>query len=362
MSSNRRIPWKKLPDLTLVKRLRSYKTLSKSRLTFLVTLTAMAGYAICPESPTIDETKSSRTIEELKLLLSTASGVALCSASANAINQLLEVPLDSQMTRTRIRPLCTRILSPLHVTFFAAITGIAGVSTLMLGVNSTSAYLGLANIILYSGIYTPLKRVHAVNTWIGSIVGAIPPLIGWTASSGSLAPISNDNDSEKDDNENINNIHTLKSIASITALPYVLYTWQFPHFNSLAHLLRPQYASSGYSMLSVSNPLKNSVVSLRHSLIMLPLTAYIFPWSGLTTWSFAVTSTIINSPFAYLSYVFYKDIKNNKPGDISARRLFHASLIHLPLTMVLAMYHKRSQASEYENKDNKINNNITIES
>ncbi|TIB93992.1 putative protoheme IX farnesyltransferase [Wallemia mellicola] len=331
--NNRRIAWKKLPRLSIQQRFKLYKQLSKSRLTFLVVLTSMAGYALCPDSPAIGYK------EELTTLLSTAGGVALCSASANALNQMLEVPLDSQMARTRVRPLCTRLMSPIHAVVFAGVTGLAGVGLLATGVNAPSAALGAANIALYSGIYTPLKRVHIINTWVGSIVGAIPPLIGWTASSGRLIPDSLD----------------WKDIGAISALPYVLYTWQFPHFNSLAHLLRPQYASSGYSMLSVSNPLKNSIVALRHAFIMLPLTAVLFPWSGLTTWNFAFTSTAINAPFAYLSWAFYREIKKNNPGDVAARRLFHASLIHLPLTLVLAMYHKRNS----NHIDNYMNNSIT---
>lgn len=295
----------------------------------------MAGYALCPESNEVRGVQ-----QELTTLLSTASGVALCSASANAFNQMLEVPLDSQMVRTRIRPLCTRLLSPLHAVVFGLVTGIAGVGVLSYGVNDASAMLGAGNILLYSAVYTPLKRVHILNTWIGSLVGAIPPLIGWTASCGKLLP---------------GDIGDMKQVAGISALPYVLYTWQFPHFNSLAHLLRPQYASSGYKMLSVSNPLKNSVVSTRHALFMLPLTAILFPWSGLTTWNFAYTSTLLNAPFAYLSVMFYREIKANRPGDVAARRLFHASLIHLPLTLVLAMYHKRSS----NHIDNYINTTST---
>ncbi|TIB15733.1 hypothetical protein E3P77_00617 [Wallemia ichthyophaga] len=319
--TSRRIAWKKLPAISPIHRLRLYKQLSKARLTFLVTLTSMAGYALCPESE-----GGGGVQHEVSTLLSTASGVALCSASANAFNQMLEVPLDAQMARTRIRPLCTRLLSPLHAVVFGVVAGVAGVGVLSYGVNNTSATLGAANILLYSAVYTPLKRVHIVNTWVGSLVGAIPPLIGWTASCGG----------------ELGDLNNFKHTAALSALPYVLYTWQFPHFNSLAHLLRPQYAACGYKMLSVTNPLKNSIVSTRHALFMLPLTAILFPWSGLTTWGFSYTCTLLNAPFAWLSLMFYREIKANRPGDKAARRLFHASLIHLPLTLVLAMYHKRS--------------------
>lgn len=76
--------------------------------------------------------------------------------------------------------------SPLHAVSFGVITGLAGVSTLALGVNPLTACLGAANLVLYTAIYTPMKRIHIGNTWIGAIVGAIPPIMGWTACSGTI--------------------------------------------------------------------------------------------------------------------------------------------------------------------------------
>jgi protoheme IX farnesyltransferase len=158
------------PDrLSAARLLNVYLQLSKSRLTALVVLTAMSGVALSP-SPTT-----------LPVLLSTAFGTALCSASANTLNQLQEVPFDAQMPRTRSRPLVRRAISPLHAAGFAAFTGVAGPSLLWTMVNPSTAVLGIANVALYAGVYTWMKRNSALNTWLGAVVGALPPLMGWVA-------------------------------------------------------------------------------------------------------------------------------------------------------------------------------------
>ena len=151
------------------RRLHHYLHLSKSRLTALVVLTAMSGVALSPTPTT------------LPVLLSTAVGTALCSASANTLNQLQEMPFDAQMARTRTRPLVRRAISPLHAMGFATFTGIAGPILLWTMVNPTTAILGTANIALYAGVYTWMKRKSPLNTWVGSVVGALPPLMGWVA-------------------------------------------------------------------------------------------------------------------------------------------------------------------------------------
>ncbi|KAG6814995.1 hypothetical protein H0H87_005967, partial [Tephrocybe sp. NHM501043] len=120
--------------------LKVYAQLSKSQLSTLVVLTAMSGVALSPLPASVP------------ILLSTALGTALCCASANALNQLQEIPLDAQMARTRNRPLVRRAISPLHATGFALATGLAGPAILWTMVNPTTAVLGAANIALYAGV------------------------------------------------------------------------------------------------------------------------------------------------------------------------------------------------------------------
>ena len=305
-----------------------YVQLSKSSLTVLVVLTAMEGVALSPLPTT------------LPVLLSTALGTTFCSASANAFNQIQEVPYDAQMARTRNRPLVRRAISPLHATAFAVTTGIAGPALLWTMVNPTTALLGAANIILYAGAYTYLKRKSIVNTWIGSVVGGIPPLMGWTACGGSLVPSS------------ISNIELfLPSFLSAVppdllaaaenplaplALFLLLYSWQFPHFNGLSHLVRESYAQAGYRMLGVLDPHKNATVALRHALLLVPATSILFPLSGLTTWGFALTSIVPHAVCVNAAYQFWKF-----GGEKQARKVFQHSLWYLPVLMGLMMFHKQ---------------------
>ncbi|CED83467.1 protoheme ix farnesyltransferase [Phaffia rhodozyma] len=171
-----RPPFAPLPPLNPRRLMNLYLALSKSRLSILVTLTSTTGLALSPHP------------SSLSVLLSLTLGTFLTSASANSINQLFEAPLDAQATRTRNRPLVTRAISPPHAAIFAAVCAAVGVSVLLWGCNPTTAILGLGNLVLYSFVYTPMKRLTIWNTWVGAIVGAIPPVMGWTATGGQLWP------------------------------------------------------------------------------------------------------------------------------------------------------------------------------
>ncbi|CDO74357.1 hypothetical protein BN946_scf184355.g5 [Trametes cinnabarina] len=307
-----------------------YMQLAKSNLTVLVALTAMSGVALSPLTPTVP------------VLLSTALGTALCSASANAFNQIQEVPYDAQMARTRNRPLVRRAISPLHATGFAVATGLAGPALLWTCVNPTTALLGAANIALYGGAYTYLKRRSTLNTWVGSVVGGIPPLMGWTAGGGSLLPSS----TQSFDLVLPSFMSTLSSIPTDVAIAdnplaplalfLLLYCWQFPHFNGLSHLVRESYAQAGYRMLGVLDPHKNATVVLRHALLLVPATSILMPLSGLTTWAFALTSLVPHAICIDAAYKFWKH-----GGEKQARKVFQHSLWYLPVLLGLMMFHKR---------------------
>lgn len=124
------------------------------------------------------------------------------------------------MKRTMRRPLPSGLLSPRHALLFAAASAAAGVGALHAHANGTAALLGAANIALYAGVYTPLKQVSVANTWVGAVVGAVPPLMGWAAAAGHLDP-------------------------GAGVLAALLYFWQLPHFMALAFLYRADYAAGG---------------------------------------------------------------------------------------------------------------------
>lgn len=204
-----------------------YLMLSKSRLSMLVCITSAAGYGLA----------STIAVDPLILAVSTI-GVGLTSAAANTINQILEVPFDSQMNRTQNRVLVKGLLTPWHAFAFALATGTSGAVLLWHCVNPVASMLAMTNLFLYTSVYTPMKRLSIYNTWVGSIVGALPPIIGWVSATGSL------------------------DIGALV-LGGILYTWQFPHFNSLSWNLRPDYSRAGYRMMSVTDPDLCKRVALR---------------------------------------------------------------------------------------------------
>ncbi|KJA28264.1 hypothetical protein HYPSUDRAFT_129899 [Hypholoma sublateritium FD-334 SS-4] len=330
-ASNPPVPlssYREIEPHTPVKLLKIYNQLSKSNLTILVVLTSMSGVALSPLPTT------------LPILLSTALGTVLCSASANTLNQLQEVPFDAQMARTRMRPFVRRALSPLHGLGFAITTGVAGPALLWAMTNTTTACLGLANIVLYAGVYTWMKRRTVWNTWVGSVIGAIPPLMGWTAGGGqllptSLTPVTLSLPPFLTDGATAAVAAAGDNPLAPAAFFMLLFSWQFFHFMPLSHLVRHSYAQAGYQMLAVLDPRKNALVALRHTALLVPVCSLLFPLAGLTTWVFAATTLIPNLVCARTAWAFWRH-----GGEREARRLFQHSLWYLPVVMGLMMVHK----------------------
>ncbi|RWS06119.1 protoheme IX farnesyltransferase: mitochondrial-like protein [Dinothrombium tinctorium] len=307
--------WKAVEKFTAKSLTLNWLRLSKFRLTSLVVLTTLAGFSM-----------ASSTAFDPYLLSATLVGTALTSSSAASLNQFLEIPFDSQMVRTRNRPLVCGQISPLHAITFSTVTCVSGLTLLLTCVNPITAGLGAFNLLLYSFIYTPMKRSNIVNTWIGSIVGAVPPVMGFTAVTG-----------------------TIGLPAVLVGL--VLYSWQFPHFNALSWNLRHDYARAGYRMMSVTNPSLCLRTALRHSyLISIYSLLMCTPALGLTNLSFAIASLPLNAYLIYLTHKF-----KGKPDANSSRKLFRYSLIHLPSLIILMLLCKRSKKKE--NVDEKTANN-----
>lgn len=255
------------------------------------------------------------------LASATLVGTSLCVASANTFNQWLEWPFDAQMARTRNRMLVQYKISTGHAFTAAVVFMVAGVATLALCANFTVAALGLCNIFLYAGVYTPMKRLSIYNTWIGAIVGGIPPLMGWAAATnGSLTDFPVD--------------------AGAWVLFYLLYAWQFPHFNSLSWNLQQDYTRAGYRMMSVLNPQLCTRTALTYSLALVPLCSIAAPICGLTSSAFAASSLAPNL------YMLYRAVKfRRNPSRNTARALFFASLLHLPVVCALLLLHNQREKS-----------------
>jgi len=209
------------------------------------------------------------------------------------------------MARTRARPLPSRLITRGRAGLFALAMGAGGTWLLLEKTNPLTAALGLGNVALYAGCYTPLKVMHPVNTWVGAVVGAIPPLMGWAAAAGELQP-------------------------GALFLASVLYFWQMPHFMALAWMSRADYAAGGYRMLSVLDKTggkRTAACALRHSLYLIPLGfagCVLDVASEPFAWAYAALAVGMLGP----AVGFYAE-----PTAAKARLLFRASLWHLPASM-----------------------------
>lgn len=194
-------------------RARLYSQLSKYRLSALVMSTTSAGY-LAAGGP----------VDAVSLCCA-CLGTMLASSSANTFNQVIETSNDSRMKRTRNRPLPSGRISRQHAIGWGVASGAAGISVLAAGSNPLTASLGAANLLLYVGPYTLSKPRSELNTWVGSVVGAVPPLMGWAAATGGVVAVEP------------------------LLLATYLFIWQFPHFFSLAWLHREDYARGGFAMV-----------------------------------------------------------------------------------------------------------------
>ena len=311
----------------------TYLSLSKPRLSFLIVLTTTTAYSLFPV--VVDPLSASMNLSPLTLLNLT-TGTALSCASANAFNMILEPAHDAKMSRTRNRPLVRGLVTPRAAIIFAVLTGLGGVGLLHFGVNPTVAFLSALNIGLYAGVYTPLKRISVINTWVGALVGGIPPLMGWAAAAGQATPLVDPGWRDL--------LFDPATSAGGWLLAALLVAWQFPHFYALAYTIRHEYAAAGYRMLSSSNPKKAALISLRYSLVMFPVCAGL-SYVGVTSWGFAVTSGGVNAWMVRGAWRFWREAG----GKGTARGLFWASVWYLPLVLVLAMVFKKGLWQRFVN-------------
>ena len=151
--------------------------------------------------------------------------IVLITGSASIFNQVLERDTDALMERTRERPLVTGEIHARDALFFGAVLGVAGTVGLALSFNLLSALLGLATLLAYVALYTPLKRVSTLNTVVGAIPGAAPPLLGYVAIAGAVEPWA-------------------------WMLFAIVFVWQFPHFMAIAWTCREDYRRAGHQMIA----------------------------------------------------------------------------------------------------------------
>jgi hypothetical protein len=178
--------------------------------------------------------------------------------------------------------------------------------------NEVTTALGAANILLYAGIYTPLKQLSIYNTWVGAVVGAIPPVMGWASAAGSIEP-------------------------GAAVLAAALFSWQMPHFLALAWLCKADYLRGGFRMISGADLTGRitALPALRHAAYLLPLGAAAHA-AGLTTAPFAFEAAVLAAAMCAPAARFLAS-----PSQPAARTLFRASLLYLPLLLIAAVVHRQ---------------------
>ena len=274
--------------------------LVKARLTGLVLLTTFVGFYLGWQGPM-----------NFLALFHALFGTALVASGASALNQWIEREHDAKMRRTATRPLPSGRMQPATVAIFGGICSIAGLIYLAVLVNPLTSVLGAVTSISYLFIYTPLKRVTWLNTLVGAIPGALPPLMGWTAARNELS-------------------------GEGWALFAILAFWQIPHFMAIAWLYKEEYAKAGFVMLPNIDPDGSRTASQSVSNTLALLLASLCPFAfGLNGKIYLAVALVLGVGYLWCAVRFARQLTMQR-----ARQLFLASIIYLPLLIAALVGNK----------------------
>ena len=278
--------------------------MTKPRITMLVLVTAYLGYYLGLRS----QGSHMATVDSWLILFYLILGTWATSAGAAVLNQVIERRHDAKMTRTKNRPIVIGKIGPMNALIFGAFLSFGGCVLLYYLINPLTAFISIATILLYILIYTPSKRITTWNTIIGSIPGALPPVGGWVAATGSLAPPA-------------------------WILFGILFCWQMPHFLAIAIIYAADYEKGGFKMLPTIYPesKRTSYVILFFTVALLitSLGLYILKVGGIV---YAVGAALLGVAFFMVALKVI--IESNKKN---ARRLMLASIIYLPLLLIIIL-------------------------
>ena len=286
--------------------LADYVTLFKPRVSTMVVITAATGFYLGSLQSGISPFHAS--------LVEAMIGIAAVTAGSSVLNQALEHRSDAHMRRTASRPMAAGRISFPHglLLGFAAI--ILGTLYLVYVTNPLTGTLTLLTAAGYVGIYTPLKRITTLNTFIGAFPGALPPLIGWTAARGIIE-------------------------WPAVALFAVLFVWQFPHFMAIGWLYRDDYCHGGIRVTAAGQPVEDAarstvIQSIFYAVLMIPVSLWT-TWLGVTGRPYAVAALLLG--LVYLGYTvrFARILRAPLAPESRtlARNLLKVSVIYLPLLL-----------------------------
>jgi len=269
--------------------LKSYYQLCKPNVVYMMLICAFVGMLLAEES-----------VRSFSYLFIALTGIALCSASAAAINQVIDRNTDASMTRTDQRPLPQGELSATHASLFAFVIGVIGALILYLYVNTLTMMLTIASLIGYAFIYTIyLKRATPQNIVIGGLAGAAPPLLGWASITNTIDPYA-------------------------LLLVLIIFVWTPPHFWALAIYRKDEYAKESIPMLPVTHGVvftKLQIVLYTIILFIVSLLPYVVLMSGLI---YLYSALILSSMFLYSSVKLYYS-----SDDEDAMKTFQFSIYYI---------------------------------
>lgn len=270
---------------------KAFVQLLKLRLSMLVALSAVFGYAMAAGS----------AWSWIGLVAIGVGGLMVTGAS-NVLNQILEKELDAKMKRTAGRPLPTGTLTDGEALIYSVLLAVAGVAILGYFFNLPAALLGIIGLLLYAFVYTPLKRVTPFCVFIGAIPGGLPPLIGWVAVTASIDP------------------------GGLVLFAFQFF-WQFPHFWAIAWLLDEDYQKAGFKMLPSAKGKTNysAQMILLYTLCLVPLVFFAWQADLVALWG-SVALIGLGFAFSWPAFRLWRS-RDSKP----AKQLMFASFLYLPL-------------------------------
>jgi protoheme IX farnesyltransferase len=276
---------------------REYLELTKPRVVALIVFTAVVGMFLSVPAGL-----------PLNAFLLGTFGIALASASAAAINHVLDKSADARMARTRGRPLPTGSLTPVQALSFAFALGALSMIVLVLGVNALTALLTFLSLIGYSVVYTVyLKHATPQNIVIGGAAGAAPPVLGWAAMTGEVT-------------------------ADALLLFLIVFLWTPPHFWALALYREKEYAAAGIPMLPVTHGSRYTRLQiLLYTVLLAAVTAMPFA-TRLSGWLYLAGAAFLNAGFLYYAWRLYRNY-----SDTLARKTFRYSIQYLALLFALLL-------------------------
>ncbi len=277
--------------MSIAERLQNYRELTKPRIVTMVLVTTGVGFL-----------SGCRGSIDPLVFMATMFGTAAFAASASVLNQSIEWRRDARMRRTAGRPIPSGRTTVTESIVFGSSLLVAGSILLLAFVPASAFWCAAATWVLYLAAYTPLKPISSINTVVGAIPGALPPVIGWAGATGSVGK-------------------------EAIALFLILFLWQFPHFLAIAWLHRRDYRRGGYRMITHRDPSGwiTSLQSLGYASVLLP--ASILPFRlGMAGSLYLVLALALSLHYWVRCFEFVRH-----RDDRSARRMLYASLYYLPL-------------------------------